>query len=130
MKKYNKENYIEITPKDIIELARSAYAKMNTLISEGNKVEIDSNGIINNCTVGSIKVLNHKGRFVITIDGINIEGIAREIPQLRRYHISEINEIGQNMFDTMYGHCHFVDSERTRDDILEKLNSLNNYLNQ
>ena len=130
MKKFNKDNYNEISQEDIIELAKLAYSKMNELLKNEEEPKYTLLGNMSEkFEVGQIAVYKAEGSyFYIKVDGLKIMGLASELPNLsdtiEKYGIKELSDIAETMYSIMYAKYSEIQFKLRRDKTLSGLNSI------
>lgn len=135
MKKFNKDNYNEISQEDIIELAKLAYSKMNELLKNGEEPKYTLLGnMTDKLEVGQIAVYKAKGSCYIKVDGLTIMGLASELPNLsdtiEKYGIKELSDIAETMYSIMYAKYSEIKFKLRRDKTLSGLNAIYDMLTE
>ena len=134
MKKFNKDNYNNISKEDIIELAKLAYSKMDELFKSGEEPKYS---VLGNMTekleVGQISVYKNESSYYINVDGLSIMSLASRIPNLRSiiatYGIKEVSDIAETMYSIMYAKHSEIQYKLKRDETLSELNNIYDVLN-
>jgi len=128
MKKFNIDNYNEISKEDIIELAELAYSKMNELLKNGEKPKYTLLGnMTHKFEVGQIAVYSAEGSCYVNVDGLSIMGLAGELPNLSDAIATvekEVSDIAETMYSIMYAKYSEIQFKLRRDKTLSGLNAI------
>ena len=135
MKKFNKDNYRNISKEDIIELAKLAYSKMNELLKNGEEPKYTLLGNMKDkFEVGQIAVYKAEVSHYINVDGLSIMGLASELPNLseaiEKYGIKELSDIAETMYSIMYAKYSEIQFKLRRDKTLSGLNAIYDVLTE
>ena len=106
MKKFNIDNYNNISKEDIIELAEMALSKITEQIQSGEIPEYDVTGSGDELLkIDKIEVIKTDTGCYIRVDGADIMSLAYSLPNLRdeiaKYGIKKVNDISSTMYYRM-----------------------------
>lgn len=106
MKKFNKDNYRNISKEDIIELAEMALSKITEQIHSGEIPEYDVTLTGDEVfKIHNIEVIKTDTEYFIEVGGACIIRLASELPNLRgeisKYGMKEVSDIASVMYYMM-----------------------------
>src|SRR5690625_2650621 len=106
MKKFNIDNYNNISKEDIIELAEMALSKITEQLMSGETPEYSVTGSGHESfKIDKIEVFKYDTEYSIEVGGASIMSLAYSLPNLRdeiaKYGIKKVNEISRTMYYRM-----------------------------
>ena len=106
MKKFNRDNYRNISKEDIIELAEMALSKITEQIQSGEIPEYDVTGNGDELfKIDKIEVVKTDTGYYIRVGGEDIMSLASKLPNLRdeiaKYGIKKVSDISSTMYYRM-----------------------------
>lgn len=106
MKKFNKDNYNNISKEDIIELAELALLKITEQLKRGEIPEYSVAGSGHESfKIDKIEVFKYDTEYSIEVGGASIISLAYNLPNLRdeiaKYGIKKVNDISRTMYYRM-----------------------------
>ena len=127
MKKFNRDNYRNISKEDIIELAEMALSKITEQIQSGEIPEYDVTGSGHESfKIDKIEVIKTDTYYYIKVGGADIMSLAYNLPNLRdeiaKYGIKKVNDISSTMYYRMEEKYHEEQLELKMKSTLHDLN--------
>ena len=106
MKKFNKDNYNNISKEDIIELAELALLNITEQLKSGEIPEYSVTGSGHESfKIDKIEVFKYGTEYYIEVVGESIMSLAYDLPNLRdeiaKYGIKEVRDISRTMYYMM-----------------------------